>query len=74
MLFDRVPPLSIEYFDSLGITLRKVMEISRKLKGGKTVRHPRSIGCGSYDWTDNRTKQRDDNNEGGFQSVWETGR
>ena len=40
------------------------MEISRKLKGGETVRHPRSVDYGAHNWTDNRARRGSDDCRG----------
>ena len=50
------------------------MEISRKLKGGEMVLHPRSISCRISNWIDNRVEHRYDDYMGRHQDVGDMGR
>jgi len=50
------------------------MEISRKLKGGKMVRHPRSVSYRISSWIDNRVEQRYDDYMERCQNVGDMGR
>ena len=49
------------------------MEISRKLKGGKTVRHPRFVGYRTSEWNHNRVERMYDDYMGRHHDVGDMG-